>query len=110
MKVLKALLWLSVTPALVYAWLWLGMEGAGNLLAFMVYGLAIMAPLSLTKPAVKSLAENPPAITGTWPIGVACICALVWHGHIAMGVAYAFVMFMGLIARQAAEQARKEAA
>jgi hypothetical protein len=104
MKVFKEVAFLCVMPSLLFAWLHLGHEGAGNVAAFMVYGLALLSPLALTKPAIEARAKNPPAITGAWPIGAIAIAVLVWHGHFLMGAAYLWLMLANAIAREAVKK------
>ncbi len=71
---------------LLWAWVGDGVEGAGNLLAFMV-GVLVVANLCnvgrIDRPFPERAYALPFAVDNVLSIGL--VMAMVWHGHWAMG-------------------------
>ncbi len=88
MNALKSFLSFSLFPALIAAWLGLGLEGAGNVLLFLAWLMALVLPFGLAKKSISEAAAQPeqpqPFRHFRSAKNLACIGTLVWFGHFGL--------------------------
>lgn len=107
----NAWLWLACEYTLAYLWLLRGIEGAGNVLTVMIWIVAMVSLFALSDKAIKDRSTKRPALSHsvqtflvTW-----LAVALVWHGHIATGIAAIMGLVFNAVSWQQANEMAKEA-
>ena len=107
MVVLRVLLIQGAVWALLYVAFFMGNVGAMHLLKFYVWAIAIVAPLTLFEPIIKSYAKQKryPALSAMNQIQWWVVLGFfVWHGHVATGVACLGVLICGAVYRYRVKQ------
>lgn len=115
MRTIKSVFLNLVVAALFYYGFIEGIEGAQNVVKFFVWAIALPIGLMLfSKDLIKNVAENPAMPRAVnfliRLIAWAELVVLLWSGHIATSIAWAFYMLCAGIARVQVEKCRKEAA
>lgn len=90
--------------ALVYAWLIRGYEGAGNVATVLIWLLLFVSLFANTQANIRNSAKNGKTLLGGILLAVkaALAAAIIWHGHIATGVALLVATLLLAVARQEA--------
>lgn len=114
MRTIKSVFLNLAVAALFYYGFVEGIEGAQNVVKFFVWAIALPIGLMLfSKDLIKSIAANPPMPKVVnfliRLIAWAELVVLLWSGHIATSIAWAFYMLCAGIARVQIEKCRKEA-
>lgn len=95
---------IALECSLVAAWLLYGYEGAGNVTTVYAWLLLFLSPFACTQNAIRVAAEEGLTVIGGAALIVRALlaCAIIWHGHIATGVALLAATTMFAVARQEA--------
>lgn len=95
MKTAKWAAWHAMHWAVLYGAFVAQMDGAMYVLKFLVWTMAPLSCLLMADAAVKNSAKSPPQPTLAalnWLQSWATLGLLVWHGHIASGLAWLLAM------------------
>lgn len=100
--------------ALAYAALGLEIEGALNVLKFLVWFLAVLLPFGMLDESIARSAAKPPvkwAPRGVaWIVDLSILVALVWCDHTFTGIAWAWALIVSFYAHSETAKLRARGA
>lgn len=109
--VINFLLGLAV-PGLTIGWLGYGLEGAGNVLAFLLWVWLFGSLSAHSEKSLAARAKEPPVAlrsVNRFAHGC-CVVALIWTGHFVLGAVGLLAMLFNISASMVADERRKASA